>query len=144
MVGAIGTLVVDTVATGYFTRVHFKDSAAAAVGAAAVGDEEQQQQQAASAPHVDDGADGDGHGHGGHAHMHTHATHGHSHGASVLAAASFRYHTVHCRFPKWSTDFIVQVIIKNPMVQSRGKLQLAINAFMLFGAGRMATLAKWT
>jgi hypothetical protein len=30
------------------------------------------------------------------------------------------------------------------MVQSRGKLQLAINAFMLFGAGRMATLAKWT
>jgi solute carrier family 39 (zinc transporter), member 1/2/3 len=33
---------------------------------------------------------------------------------------------------------------KNPMVQSRGKLQLAINAFMLFGAGRMATLAKWT
>ncbi|ONM52509.1 hypothetical protein ZEAMMB73_Zm00001d019227 [Zea mays] len=118
MVGAIGTLVVDTVATGYFTRVHFKDSAAAAVGAAAVGDEEQQQQQAASAPHVDDGADGDGHGHGGHAHMHTHATHGHSHGASV--------------------------IIKNPMVQSRGKLQLAINAFMLFCAGRMATLAKWT
>jgi hypothetical protein len=30
------------------------------------------------------------------------------------------------------------------MVQSRGKLQLAINAFMLFCAGRMATLAKWT
>ncbi|PWZ15463.1 Zinc transporter 8 [Zea mays] len=87
MVGAIGTLVVDTVATGYFTRVHFKDSAAAAVGAAAVGDEEKQQQQAASAPHVDDGADGDGHGHGGHVHMHTHATHGHSHGASALVAA---------------------------------------------------------
>jgi solute carrier family 39 (zinc transporter), member 1/2/3 len=91
MVGAIGTLVVDTVATGYFTRVHFKDSAAAAVG-----DEEQQQQQAASAPHVDDGADGDGHG--GHVHMHTHATHGHSHGASALVAAVAQVIIIQCSF----------------------------------------------
>jgi zinc transporter 1/2/3 len=87
MVGAIGTLVVDTVATGYFTRVHFKNSAAgaeaAAVSVAAVGDEEKQQAAVASAaPHVDDDRD-----HDGHVHMHTHATHGHAHGSSALVAA---------------------------------------------------------
>ncbi|CAD6226215.1 unnamed protein product [Miscanthus lutarioriparius] len=84
MVGAIGTLVVDTVATGYFTRVHFRNSAgaeAAAVSVAAVGDEEKQQAAVASAaPHVDDD-------HDGHVHMHTHATHGHAHGSSALVAA---------------------------------------------------------
>lgn len=87
MVGAIGTLVVDTVATGYFTRVHFKNGAAAAeaaaVSAAAVGDEEKQQAAAsAAAPHGDDD-----HDHDGHVHMHTHATHGHAHGSSALVAA---------------------------------------------------------
>ncbi|CAN6165648.1 unnamed protein product [Urochloa humidicola] len=85
MVGAIGTLVVDTLATGYFTRLHFKDSAAAAaaVSAAAVGDEEKQQQEAAA--HA--GAGGDGEDHEGHVHMHTHATHGHAHGSAALVAA---------------------------------------------------------
>ncbi|RLN36322.1 ZIP zinc/iron transport family protein precursor [Panicum miliaceum] len=82
MVGAIGTLVVDTVATGYFTRLHFKDSAAAAaaaVSAAAVDDEEKQQQQAPYAG----GSDVD---HEGHVHMHT-PTHGHEHGSTALVAA---------------------------------------------------------
>ncbi|RLM87165.1 ZIP zinc/iron transport family protein precursor [Panicum miliaceum] len=88
MVGAIGTLVVDTVATGYFTRLHFKDSAAAAataaVSAAAVGDdvEKQQQQATAAAPHAGGSDD-----HEGHVHMHTHATHGHAHGSTALVAA---------------------------------------------------------
>ncbi|CAD6220577.1 unnamed protein product [Miscanthus lutarioriparius] len=86
MVGAIGTLVVDTVATGYFTRVHFKNSAGAgaeAVSGAAVGDEEKQQAAVASAaPHVDHD-----HDHDGHVHMHTHATHGHAHGSSAIVAA---------------------------------------------------------
>jgi zinc transporter 1/2/3 len=82
MVGAIGTLVVDTVATGYFTRLHFKDSAAAA--ATAVGDdvEKQQQQATAAAPHAGGSDD-----HEGHVHMHTHATHGHAHGSTALVAA---------------------------------------------------------
>ncbi|XP_062189710.1 zinc transporter 8-like [Phragmites australis] len=79
MVGAIGTLVVDTVATGYFTRLHFKSGGgaeAAAAVSAAVGDEEKQM----GAPH--DGGD-----HEGHVHVHTHATHGHAHGSSALVAA---------------------------------------------------------
>jgi solute carrier family 39 (zinc transporter), member 1/2/3 len=84
MVGAIGTLVVDTVATGYFTRLHFKDSAAAAataaVSAAAVGDDVEKQQQAtAAAPHAGGSDD-----HEGHVHMHTHATHGHAHGSTAM------------------------------------------------------------
>ncbi|KAG2641066.1 zinc transporter 8-like [Panicum virgatum] len=84
MVGAIGTLVVDTVATGYFTRIHFKDSAAAAgVSAAGVRDEEKQQATAAAPPHAAGGGDD----HEGHVHMHTHATHGHAHGSTALVAA---------------------------------------------------------
>ena len=78
MVGAIGTLVVDTVATGYFTRLHFKDSAAAAGR-----DEEKQQATAAAPPHAAGGGDD----HEGHVHMHTHATHGHAHGSTALVAA---------------------------------------------------------
>jgi zinc transporter 1/2/3 len=89
MVGAIGTLVVDTLATGYFTRVHFKDAkaaaAAAAVSAAAVGDVEKQQQEAAAAAHAAGGGGDDDHE--GHVHMHTHATHGHAHGSTALVAA---------------------------------------------------------
>ncbi|PUZ69079.1 hypothetical protein GQ55_2G079600 [Panicum hallii var. hallii] len=82
MVGAIGTLVVDTVATGYFTRLHFKDrDAAAAVSAAPVGDdvEKKKQQATAAAPHAG-GCDD----HEGHVHMHTHATHGHAHGSTAM------------------------------------------------------------
>jgi solute carrier family 39 (zinc transporter), member 1/2/3 len=70
MVGAIGTLVVDTLATGYFTRVHFNDSH----------DVEKQ-----DAPAKDGG--GDHHHHEGQVHVHTHATHGHAHGPTALVAA---------------------------------------------------------
>ncbi|BAF21153.1 Os07g0232800 [Oryza sativa Japonica Group] len=57
MVGAIGTLVVDTLATGYFTRALSKKDAATAAA------------------------------HEGQVHVHTHATHGHAHGSSALVAA---------------------------------------------------------
>ncbi|CAM0871498.1 unnamed protein product [Alopecurus aequalis] len=78
MVGAIGTLVVDTVATGYFTRAHMKNDAAAGGGSAAVVDEEKQAAAAAAAR--EEG--------GEHLHVvHTHATHGHAHGSTALVAA---------------------------------------------------------
>lgn len=66
MVGAIGTLVVDTLATGYFTRAHSKK------GGGAVVDEEKQAAAAAGEEDV---------------HVHTHATHGHAHGSAALVAA---------------------------------------------------------
>ncbi|KAL5198050.1 hypothetical protein ABZP36_001562 [Zizania latifolia] len=81
MVGAIGTLVVDTLATGYFTRAHFKKDAAAP---AAVADEEK---QAAAAAAEWPQHHGDGEEHEGRVHVHTHAKHGHAHGSSVLVAA---------------------------------------------------------
>ncbi|KAF0908256.1 hypothetical protein E2562_023874 [Oryza meyeriana var. granulata] len=85
MVGAIGTLVVDTLATGYFTRAHFKKdtAAASAVTAAAVADQEKQSAAAMQHHHHHD----DGEEHEGHVHVHTHATHGHAHGSSALVAA---------------------------------------------------------
>lgn len=64
MVAAIGTLTVDSVATGYYNRAHFKK-----VGGDG-GDEE-----------GGGGDHGHGHGHGEHVHVHTHATHGHAHGS---------------------------------------------------------------
>jgi zinc transporter 1/2/3 len=90
MVGAIGTLVVDTLATGYFTRALSKKDAATA---AAVADEEKQS-AAATQQHnhhhnhhvVGDGGGG-GEEHEGQVHVHTHATHGHAHGSSALVAA---------------------------------------------------------
>ncbi|KAF8035227.1 hypothetical protein BT93_C1293 [Corymbia citriodora subsp. variegata] len=63
MVSAIGTLMVDTYATSYYTRSHFSK----ARSVASEGDEE----------HAAAGED-----HGGHLHVHTHATHGHSHGSA--------------------------------------------------------------
>ncbi|XP_020252760.1 zinc transporter 1-like [Asparagus officinalis] len=58
MVAAIGTLMVDSLATGYFNRRHFK---------------------------VDDGQKGKGdvdvHVYEEHVHVHTHAGHGHAHGS---------------------------------------------------------------
>ncbi|KAL8150982.1 hypothetical protein V2J09_020790 [Rumex salicifolius] len=54
MVAAMGTLMIESTATAYYRRVHFKDEKAAVGG---VGDEE----------------------HGSHVHVHTHATHGHAH-----------------------------------------------------------------
>ncbi|KAM3370969.1 hypothetical protein ACQJBY_018369 [Aegilops geniculata] len=85
MVGAIGTLVVDTVATGYFTRAHLNKDGAHGHGAvsssAAVVDEEKQAAAAAS-------EEARRHDAGEHeAHVHTHATHGHAHGSAALVAA---------------------------------------------------------
>ncbi|KAG8100253.1 hypothetical protein GUJ93_ZPchr0013g33862 [Zizania palustris] len=82
MVGAMGTLVVDTLATGYFTRANKKDAAGRVAVPAAVADEEKQS-SAADPPHHR----GDGSEHDGHVHVHTHATHGHAHGSSALVAA---------------------------------------------------------
>jgi zinc transporter 1/2/3 len=59
MLAAIATLVVDTIATGYFQREHAKN-------AAAVGDMETP----------------------GHHHAHAHGDHGHNHGMSALIASS--------------------------------------------------------
>ncbi|KAM3390520.1 hypothetical protein ACQJBY_012239 [Aegilops geniculata] len=85
MVGAIGTLVVDTVATGYFTRAHLNKDGAHGHGAisssAAVVDEEKQAAAAAS----EEARRQDGGEH--EVHVHTHATHGHAHGSAALVAA---------------------------------------------------------
>ncbi|XP_030543907.1 zinc transporter 8-like [Rhodamnia argentea] len=62
MLSAIGTLMVDTYATSYYTRSHFSKARPAGDG-----DEE----NAAA-----------GEDHDGHLHMHTHATHGHAHGSA--------------------------------------------------------------
>ncbi|KAJ1696370.1 hypothetical protein LUZ63_004882 [Rhynchospora breviuscula] len=69
MVAALSTLMIDTVATGYFSRRHFKKAAAAVTDVEASVETERE--------------------HADHVHMHTHASHGHAHGASmVLNAAS--------------------------------------------------------
>ncbi|KAL5721068.1 hypothetical protein ACHQM5_013674 [Ranunculus cassubicifolius] len=70
MMAAIGTLVVDTVATSYYKRLHF--SKALPITAA---DEK-------SAEHA------------GHVHVHTHATHGHTHGSDETAGAELIRHRV--------------------------------------------------
>ncbi|KAJ9673108.1 hypothetical protein PVL29_026402 [Vitis rotundifolia] len=58
MMSAIGTLMVDTFATGYYKRQHFSKPKQVAA------DEEMGQE------------------HAGHVHVHTHATHGHAHGSA--------------------------------------------------------------
>jgi zinc transporter 1/2/3 len=58
MASAIGTLMVDSLATGFYTRLHFKRSKQFMITPA---DEE----------------------HAGHIHVHTHATHGHAHGSAA-------------------------------------------------------------
>uniref|UniRef100_A0ACD5ZZE9 Uncharacterized protein n=1 Tax=Avena sativa TaxID=4498 RepID=A0ACD5ZZE9_AVESA len=69
MAAAMGTMMVDSLAAGYYTRSHFKKPRP--VDDDAAGDEER------------GGAD-----HAGHLHVHTHATHGHAHGHGGAAAAS--------------------------------------------------------
>lgn len=61
MMAAIGTLMLDTLATSFYKNMHFSKSKLASV------DEEE-------------AADDD---HAGHLHVHTHATHGHAHGAAL-------------------------------------------------------------
>lgn len=60
MVAAIGTLMVDSFATSYYNKSHFKNNNSSEQ----VVDEEKHDEQ-----------------HAGHVHVHTHATHGHSHGS---------------------------------------------------------------
>lgn len=61
MMSSIGTLMVDSFATGYYKRQHFNKNKLLAV----VQDEEKAGE------------------HAGHVHVHTHATHGHAHGGSL-------------------------------------------------------------
>ncbi|KAK7846311.1 zinc transporter 1 [Quercus suber] len=61
MLSAIGTLMIDTFATGYYKRSHFVKARPLS------GDEEQQGE------------------HEGHVHVHTHKTHGHAHGSAFVA-----------------------------------------------------------
>lgn len=67
MMAAIGTLMIDSFATGYYKRQHFKDGNNKVV---VIGRDEE------------GGGDGGDESHVGHVHVHTHATHGHAHGAS--------------------------------------------------------------
>lgn len=68
MTAAIGTLMVDTVATTFYKNVHFTKSS-----------------NNKQVSYVDEEAHGDdGNGHDGHVHVHTHATHGHAHGAAPV------------------------------------------------------------
>lgn len=60
MASAIGTLMVDSFATGFYTRLHYNKTKPGLNP-----DEEQ------------------GNEHAGHMHVHTHATHGHSHGSAA-------------------------------------------------------------
>ncbi|KAL5723698.1 hypothetical protein ACHQM5_007067 [Ranunculus cassubicifolius] len=70
MTAAIGTLMVDTVATSYFQSLHFNSEKKSAM------DEEH------------------GGEHASHVHVHTHATHGHSHGADESSGAELTRHRV--------------------------------------------------
>lgn len=75
MVAAIATLMVDTITTGYFTRMHFRNKSPSP--APAVGDE------AAKVRDLEAAGTADG---GDYLHVHTHASHGHAHGHAVPAA----------------------------------------------------------
>ncbi|GMH07947.1 hypothetical protein Nepgr_009787 [Nepenthes gracilis] len=67
MIGSVGTLMIDSWATGFYRRKHFKEK----------GDG----RRPAS---VDDEMNAD---HAGHIHIHTHASHGHSHASAADGAA---------------------------------------------------------
>ena len=80
MMSAIGTLMIDSFATGYYRRQHFDDHKPKLV--AMVHDHHH---TAADEEKADHDQDGHGHGHdhhAGHVHVHTHATHGHAHGSA--------------------------------------------------------------
>ncbi|WVZ94546.1 hypothetical protein U9M48_040426 [Paspalum notatum var. saurae] len=69
MCSAMATMMVDSVAAGYYQRSHFRKARPVDDRAPGAGDEE------GAGAAVDDGG-----GHAGHLHVHTHATHGHAHG----------------------------------------------------------------
>ncbi|XP_020531515.1 zinc transporter 8-like [Amborella trichopoda] len=171
MLSALGTLTVDTLATGYYQMVHFQSPQVPANGENAERNE----------------AD----------HVHTHGTHGHSHGAvehggaetlrhMVISQAKFknratasmalffsittpvgiavgiaiasRYHEnrrtaliVEGVFNAASAGILIYMSLvdllaadfMNPKMQSNGKLQSFANAALLFGAGAMSFMAKW-
>ncbi|XP_061336732.1 zinc transporter 1 isoform X1 [Gastrolobium bilobum] len=64
MLSSIGTLMVDSIATGYYQRQHFNPSKQV-LADEEIGDE-----------------------HVGHMHVHTHATHGHAHGSAISSEGS--------------------------------------------------------
>lgn len=77
MMAAIGTLMIDTIATGYFTRAHTLGRAAAVVaGSIAAGEAEK------GATDIDVDVEGMMY------HVHTHATHGHSNVVGTEDASS--------------------------------------------------------
>lgn len=65
MMAAIGTLMVDTVATSFYKNMHFDKSKLVSVDEEAAADD-----------------------HAGHVHVHTHATHGHAHGAAGVPSVT--------------------------------------------------------
>ncbi|KAG6507007.1 hypothetical protein ZIOFF_032342 [Zingiber officinale] len=77
MMAAIGTLMIDTIATGYFTRVHTQGRAAAVAESIAAGEAEK------GATDIDV-VDVEGMMY----HMHTHTTHGHSHAVGISLGVS--------------------------------------------------------
>nr|KYP42797.1 Zinc transporter 1 [Cajanus cajan] len=167
MCTAMGTLMVDTYATTYFQKQHFKGT-----------------------PIVKEVTDVEmEHGHEGNVHLHTQATHGHAHGhfSSHDDSSELLRHRVisQCwslelaNFKKLSvtimglffaltnpvgigigitniydesspTALIVEGIfnaassgILNPRMQKSGSLRLGANISLLFGAGCMSLIAKW-
>ncbi|KAF3340957.1 zinc transporter 8-like protein [Carex littledalei] len=68
MIAAIGTLMMDTIATGYFSRRHFKKAASSVNDLEATVEAER--------------------GHADHVHVHTQASHGHTHGAAMMVDAA--------------------------------------------------------
>ncbi|KAK0598021.1 hypothetical protein LWI29_030814 [Acer saccharum] len=79
MMSAIGTLMIDSFATGYYRRQHFDDHKPKSM--TMVHDHHH------TAVDEEKADDQDGHGddhdlHAGHVHVHTHATHGHAHGSA--------------------------------------------------------------
>lgn len=74
MMSSIGTLMVDSFATGYYKRLHFNNNSNKTQQEVINGDEE---------IGVIVGEE-----HQGHVHIHTHATHGHAHGSSTNIPSS--------------------------------------------------------
>ncbi|KAH7557867.1 hypothetical protein JRO89_XS11G0231300 [Xanthoceras sorbifolium] len=74
MMSAIGTLMIDSFATGYYRRQHFDKPKLIMVHH----DDDHSPPDEEKADHQDDHDDH----HVGHVHVHTHATHGHAHGSA--------------------------------------------------------------
>ncbi|GAB4854719.1 hypothetical protein Ancab_023304 [Ancistrocladus abbreviatus] len=73
MVGAIGTLMIDATATGYYGRMHFKKMAVVKESGGGGGSGGWSGRMAADEMRGE---------HAAHVHVHTHASHGHAHGGS--------------------------------------------------------------